>query len=211
MKPFVFKQADTRWPEGATLLHIYLTVPDQDHELRDLVTRANEALTDFPLTPVPLPRLHVTLDQITDCHASLIPQQERDELVSELTKQLSDFAPFEVQVGSLLAYHSGIIFDLGPDEPLNELRTAATRAFEAALGSHATTYDTGVLHLTESYTTAEVTLDHFHQIHRRVRRVRPSHAPLHIDSIKLVDVTANTEEKTITWNSIARIPLRAGG
>ncbi|MDO0938947.1 hypothetical protein QQY66_47235 [Streptomyces sp. DG2A-72] len=70
-------------------------------------TSANEALKDFPLTPVPLQWLHVTLDQITDCHAALIPQLERDELVGELTKQLADFAPFEVQVGSL-TYHSEV-------------------------------------------------------------------------------------------------------
>ncbi|MBT2419371.1 hypothetical protein J7F01_32885 [Streptomyces sp. ISL-22] len=92
MKPFTFKHADDRWPEGATLLHVYLAVSDQDRALIDLVTSANKALKDFPLTPVPLPWLHVTLDQITDCHAALIPQQERDELVSELTKQLADFA-----------------------------------------------------------------------------------------------------------------------
>ncbi|WP_406373810.1 hypothetical protein OH781_40320 [Streptomyces sp. NBC_01550] len=56
----------------------------------------------------------------------------------------------------------GLVFDLGPDEPLNELRTAATRAFEVVLGAAATTQETGVLHLTESYATAEVELDHYH-------------------------------------------------
>ncbi len=109
------------------------------------------------------------------------------------------------------ATYSGLIFDLGPDEPLNELRAAVTRAFELVRGPDATTYDTGVLHLTESYATAEVTLDHFHQIHRRVRRVRPSHAPLHIESITLVDVVANDTEKTITWEAVApAIPLGGG-
>ncbi|MCX4681539.1 hypothetical protein OG413_40785 [Streptomyces sp. NBC_01433] len=119
-------------------------------------------------------------------------------------------APFSVTVGSPLPYGTGLIFDLGPDEPLNALRTAATRAFEIVRGRDATTYDTGVLHLTESYATAEVTLEHFHQIHRRVRRVRPSHAPLHIDSIELVDVFADPQAKTITWDHVATIPLGAG-
>lgn len=98
----------------------------------------------------------------------------------------------------------GFIFDLGPDEPLNELRTAATRAFEVevVLGAAATTYETGVLHLTESYATAEIELDHYHQIHRRVRRVRPSHAPLRVDAVVLVDRVANDVEKTITWEAI---------
>ncbi|MGW3660358.1 hypothetical protein ACWD6R_34040 [Streptomyces sp. NPDC005151] len=96
----------------------------------------------------------------------------------------------------------GLSFDLGPDEPLNELRTAATRAFEVMLGAAATTYETGVLHLTESYATAEVELDHYHQIHRRVRRVRLSHAPRRVDAVALVDVMANDVEKTITWETI---------
>lgn len=55
--------------------------------------------------------------------------------------------------------------------------------------------------------TAEITLEHFHQIQRRVRRVRPSHAPLHIDSVHLVDVTADDTAKTITWDHVAAIPL----
>lgn len=59
--------------------------------------------------------------------------------------------------------------------------------------------------------TAEVTLDHFHQIHRRVRRVRPSHAPLRIESIELVDVVANDTEKTITWETVAPPILLGGG
>lgn len=54
---------------------------------------------------------------------------------------------------------------------------------------------------------AEVDLDHYHQIHRRVRRVRPSHAPLLIDAVALVDVVANDAEKTITWETLATIPL----
>ncbi|MGP4052616.1 hypothetical protein [Streptomyces sp. 2A115] len=55
--------------------------------------------------------------------------------------------------------------------------------------------------------TAEVSLDHFHQIHRRVRRVRPSHAPLRVDTIALVGVVANDAEKTIMWDTLATIPL----
>ncbi|MEV8529915.1 hypothetical protein AB0451_38485 [Streptomyces sp. NPDC052000] len=118
-------------------------------------------------------------------------------------------------VGSILPYATGLIFDLSPDEPLNALRTTVTRAFEAttvtrafeaARGRDATTYKTGVLRLAESYATQEVDLDDFH---RRVRRVRPSHAPLRIDTVELVDVVARLAEKTITWDSLARIPLGA--
>ncbi len=44
---------------------------------------------------------------------------------------------------------------------------------------------------------------------RILRRVRPSHAPLHINAVHLVDVTAQTGEqsKTVTWERLATIPL----
>jgi hypothetical protein len=44
---------------------------------------------------------------------------------------------------------------------------------------------------------------------RQLRRVRPSHAPLYISAVHLVDVTATTAErsKTITWTELATIPL----
>src|SRR5687768_384004 len=39
--------------------------------------------------------------------------------------------------------------------------------------------------------------------------MRPSHAPLYIDAVHLVDVTADKENKSITWDHLARIPLGA--
>lgn len=44
---------------------------------------------------------------------------------------------------------------------------------------------------------------------RLLRRVRPSHAPLHINTVHLVDVTAQTgsESKTVTWDHLATITL----
>jgi hypothetical protein len=94
----------------------------------------------------------------------------------------------------------GLIFDLGPEEPLNELRTAATRAFEVVLGAAATTYETGVLHLTESYATAEVELDHYPRSTDAYAESAP--ATRRVDAVALVDVVANDVEKTITWETI---------
>ncbi|MET9779331.1 2'-5' RNA ligase family protein [Streptomyces sp. NPDC006367] len=204
MKPFVFKHADARWPEGSTLLHVYLTVSDRDRALLDLVTSANEALKDFPLTPVPRQWLHVTLDQITDRHAALIPHHERDELVGELTKQLADFPPFEVQVGSILAYHSGVIADLHPDDQIAALHRAVREAIRTVRGDDAVRYPWGLQHLTISYAREEASSDDAQRI---LRRVRPSHAPLHVTEVQLVDVTADSTAKTITWEQLATIPL----
>lgn len=42
---------------------------------------------------------------------------------------------------------------------------------------------------------------------RLLRRVRPSHAPLHVNAVHLVDVTAGPQAKTITWEDVTRVPL----
>lgn len=214
MKPFTFRQGQDLWEAGKapSLLHAYVTVDLGRHpELAELISGVRAATKDDPLTHVGDRWFHITLYQLSRRPASAIAGEERQALAAELATQMKSLAPFTVTVGSPLPYGTGIIFDLGPDDPLNALRTAATRAFETVQGADATSYDTGVLHLTESYATAEVTLDHFHEIHRRVRRVRPSHAPLRIDAIELVDVTADAEEKTITWEPVAPpIPLTGG-
>lgn len=214
MKPFTFQQGTDHWKAESTpsLLHAYVTVDlERQPELSELIRGVREATKDDPLTHVGDEWFHITLYQLSQKPASEIAEGERQALVAALTEQMKTIAPFTITVGSPLPYASGLIFDLGPDEPLNELRAAATRAFELVRGPAATNYDTGVLHLTESYATAEVSLDHFHQIHRRVRRVRPSHAPLDIEFITLVDVVANDGEKSITWEAVApAIPLGPG-
>jgi len=209
MKPFVFKHAEGLWPAGATLLHVYIQVDsDRDHELAALVNSANEALKDFPVTPVELPWLHITLDQITDRHAALIPQSERDALVSELGKSLAGIAPFEVMVGSVLSYHSGVIADLSPDDQLADLHRIVRETIRAVRGEEAVLYPWSTQHLTIAYAHDEADSD---QAQRVLRRVRPSHAPLHVGAVHLVDVTADGRAKTITWEHLAAIPLGGRG
>ena len=207
MKPFVFKHADGPWEPGASLLHVYVPVSQCDRELTTLVTTANEALRDFPVTPVDLPWLHITLDQITDQPADRIPQAERDELVAALTQRLADIPPFEMMVGSLLAYVSGVIADLYPDESLTELHHVVRGAIRDIRGESAIQYPWGIEHLTISYAREEASSDDAQRI---LRRVRPSHAPLHIDAVHLVDVTADGEAKTIRWKDLAVVPLGGG-
>lgn len=165
------------------------------------------ATKDDPLTHVGDDWFHMTLYQLSVKAGHLVTQEEREALAAALQRRLQAVEPFSITVGSALSYSSGIVFDLGPDEPLNALRDTVTAAVEDALGAEATEYSTGVLHLTESYANAEADSD---QIQRRLGRVRPSHAPLHIDSVELVDVAADLDRKTITWKPIAKIPLGTG-
>lgn len=210
MKPFVFQHGQGPWPHGLTLLHAYVVADlSRNPELAALIAGVRAATEGDPLTHVEDDWFHITLYQLSEKPAAQITQPERQAIVDALEKHLREVESFSITVGSILPYPTGLIFDLSPDEPLNALRTTVTRAFEAARGSEATTYNTGVLHLSESYANQEVDIDHFHDIQRRLRRVRPSHAPLHVEAVELVDVTAGIDKKTITWESLARVPLES--
>ena len=203
MEPFVFKHGQGLWDAG-TLLHVYVVADlDRDREFAALVNGVRAATADDPLTHVGDEWLHVTLYQI-DRPATQIPQSQREALAEALRRHLAHVEPFTLTVGSALSTLSGIIFDLGPDEPINALQAAVAGAIEGVQGPTATSYATGVAHLTESYCHAPASSD---QIQRRVRRVRPSHAPLHVDAVHLVDVRADPQAKTITWDTLAEIRL----
>ncbi|MFD7861330.1 2'-5' RNA ligase family protein [Streptomyces sp. NPDC059783] len=208
MKPFVFQHAQNVWPEGETLLHVYIAPSDQDRELAALVERGRVALRGFPITCVEDRWLHITVDQITDRVGAAISPAERQTLVDELGKRLAGVEPFDILIGSLESYATGVIADVHPDEPLNELHTVIRAAIQAVRGPHATGYPTKVPHLTIGYAAEECDSD---QVQRKLRNeVRPGHAPMRVDAVHLVDVTADAQAKTITWDHVATIPLGAG-
>lgn len=208
MKPFVFQHAQDVWPEGETLLHVYLTPHDQDRELAALVARGRAILREFPITCVEDRWLHITVDQITDRVGAEIAPAERDALVAELGKRLADIEPFDIVIGSLESYATGVIADVHPDEPLNDLHTTVRAAIQTVRGPNATGYPTKVPHLTLGYAAEECDSD---QVQRKLRNgVRPGHAPMRVDAVHLVDVTADAQAKTITWDHVAMIPLGAG-
>ncbi|MFH8347307.1 2'-5' RNA ligase family protein [Streptomyces sp. NPDC018045] len=204
MKPFVFQHAQAAWPEGESLLHVYITPRDQDRELAALVNRGRAVLRDFPITCVEGDWLHDTLDQVTDLYAAFIPQHERAELDAALMDQLAHIEPFEVLVGPMLSYHSGVIADLHPDEQVARLHEVVRKTIRSVRGDDAVRHRWSSPHLTLAYAHGDAESD---QAQRLLRQVRPRHAPLHIDAVHLVDVTANSTAKTISWDHIATIPL----
>ncbi|WP_181810979.1 2'-5' RNA ligase family protein [Streptomyces ipomoeae] len=163
---------------------------------------------EFPITCVEDRWLHITVDQITDRVGAEITPPERDALVAELGKRLVDVEPFEIMIGSLESYATGGIADVHPDEPLNDLHTTVRAAIQAVRGPNATGYPTKVPHLTLGYAAEECDSD---QVQRKLRNgVRPGHAPMRVDAVHLVDVTADAQAKTITWEHVASIPLGGG-
>ncbi|MDX2546170.1 hypothetical protein ACOT81_27470 [Streptomyces sp. WI04-05B] len=112
-------------------------------------------------------------------------------------------APFTVMIRSVLSYASSAIADTHPDHRIADLHTAARNGTRATLGDDACQY-VGIQHLTTAYAYAEADSD---AAQRLLRRVRPSHAPLHINAVHLVDVAADPQAKTITWETVTRVPL----
>jgi hypothetical protein len=97
-----------------------------------------------------------------------------------------------------------VICDLSPDDGIADLHRRVRSVFRAVRGEVACQYEWGVQHLTIGYAHGEADSD---EAQRRLRRVRPSHAPLHIDEVHLVDVRADQEKRRITWERVARVPL----
>ncbi|MFD4258659.1 2'-5' RNA ligase family protein [Streptomyces sp. NPDC058534] len=101
-----------------------------------------------------------------------------------------------------------MIADVHPDEPLNDLHTTVRAAIQTVRGPNATGYPTKVPHLTLGYAAEECDSD---QVQRKLRNgVRPGHAPMRVDAVHLMDVTADAQAKTITWDHVATIPLGTG-
>ncbi|WP_172639076.1 2'-5' RNA ligase family protein [Streptomyces tailanensis] len=153
--------------------------------------------------------LHITVDQITDRVGAAIPPAERQALVGELGKRLAGVEAFDIVIGSLMSYATGVIADVHPDEPFDDLHTTVRAAIQAVRGADATGYPAKVPHLTLGYAADECDSD---QVQRKLRNdVRPGHAPMRVEAVHLVDVTADAQAKTITWDHVATIPLGAAG
>jgi hypothetical protein len=178
MKPFEFKQADTPWPAGTQLLHVYVTVdPDRDAQLIRLVDGGHTAVAGFPITAIAHRWLHLTIDQVSDRAAIEITQRQREDLVDELRARMARIAPFTVQVGSMLSYHSGVIADVSPDDELAALHHTVHDGIRAVRGEQAARYPYQPAHLSIAHAHAETDSDLVQQRLRRVRPSTPAHRP----------------------------------
>ncbi|MGW0392881.1 2'-5' RNA ligase family protein [Streptomyces sp. NPDC003042] len=153
--------------------------------------------------------LHIPLvDQITDRVGAENTPAERDALVAEVGKRLGDVEPFDIVIGSVESHATGVIADVHPAEPLNDLHTTVRAAIQTVRVPNATGYHTKVPHLTLGHAGEECDSD---QVQRKLRNgVRPGHAPMRVDAVHLVDVTEDAQAKTITWDHVATIPLGGG-
>ncbi|MFG2210489.1 tetratricopeptide repeat protein [Streptomyces sp. NPDC048638] len=206
----IFMHGTKEWPDDLKLLHIYALVDlGRNPRLARLVAAQRAATKEFPLSFVEDRWLHITLAQIVGQSAESLSAEHREALLSELAQQLREVDPVTVMVGSCESYRTGTIYDLSATEALVEVGRRVRKVVEEVFGPEAGAYDTGVLHLTHAYATDEADSD---QVQRRLRRVEPGHAPLRIEAVHVVNVRADNQLKTITWDEpLARIPLGAAG
>ncbi|BBH70438.1 hypothetical protein ACTI_71230 [Actinoplanes sp. OR16] len=205
MKPFELRHGTGEWPAGETLLHVY-AVPDlaENPELAKLTQGCREALAPYPLTPVGDPWLHITLMQITDQFGGRYSAADRAELAAALRADLAGFGGFELTIGSCLARHSGVTFDVHPDDDIVRLGAAVNESVGRVRGPAALKYHAGIPHMAVAYAHGEA--DNA-DVQRDLSRVRPSHAPMTVTAVQLVDVAGDPEAKTITWSLVDTIPL----
>ncbi|MCE0538199.1 2'-5' RNA ligase family protein [Kineosporia rhizophila] len=204
MKPFEFRPAQGPWSTGETWL-FFCAVPDlaRDTALAELFRGCREAMDGFPIAPVPDETLRVTLAQVGDAPAGQIDQAQRAALLQAVRSRLSTVEPFSITAGSPLAYATGALCDL-EDEPLQQLIGLIRSAVRELRGAEADTFHPGVTHLTLGYAHAEASTD---DLARRLRRVRPSHARMHIDAVHLLEVGTDPQARVFRLNPVGVVPL----
>nr|WP_205752342.1 hypothetical protein [Cryptosporangium phraense] len=129
-------------------------------------------------------------------------------LGASMHRHRADMAPSTLTAGFVLATASGVILDLDgdqPDEPWTELTDLVRTAFAEGLGADALSSAPSPPHLTLGYATG--TDDSGIMQPRLRRQVRPSHAPLTIHAVDLVDVTQDDKNSEYRWGTICRVFL----
>nr|WP_269328558.1 2'-5' RNA ligase family protein [Kineosporia babensis] len=158
-------------------------------------------MAGFPIATVPDHAMRITLAKVGDAPAAQVTADERTGLLKALGEQLKAVEPFQITAGSPLAYATGALCDL-EDEPLQALITVIRSAIRELRGPEADTFHPGVTHLTLGYAYDEASTD---ELARKLRRVRPSHAPLHVDAVHLLEVS--TKAGGFELASVGRAPL----
>lgn len=189
------------------MLHLYLLPDlDRDHELATLIAGCRDAFIQFAAIDRPIPDewLHVTVQAIHLAGAEPVSPQTRHELVSALTAAFATAPAFTTQVGSVLGYSTGVVADLHDDAPLEDLIDRARTAIAAVCGDEAIAADTRPAHLTLAYAHGEQDTD---PVARGLRRVRPSHAPMTVAAVHLVDVEQDPKGCVYRWTPVHTFPL----
>ncbi|SDS74029.1 2'-5' RNA ligase superfamily protein [Streptomyces sp. TLI_053] len=213
MERFVPKWQGQDWPAGgARALHVY-AVPDlaAHPELAELVGESHKAMAAFPIIPM-TSTLHCTVEMVADTTSDRITPAERSTLAEALHRHLAGTGPIRVTVGSPVATRAGAYLDCHPDDELVALRRRVRDAISETRGPGALLHDGGRPHLTLGYAFDTASSD---ALQTELRRISPSHAPLGIGGVELLDVLWHPRPGPdgrpaweLSWEPVATVPLR---
>ncbi|MDI1462701.1 hypothetical protein QEZ54_17135 [Catellatospora sp. KI3] len=211
MKRFLTRKRT--WAEGFTLLHVYL-VPDLDHDrdLARLVDDCGRLLSGYDFVkPVPAPWLHCTVAPVMGVPGAAVDAATRAEFAIALRGALNGVPAFTLTAGSPLAGSTTVSLDLDgdlPGQPLHTVYTLTRKVIGELFGPTALAYEAMPGHLTLAYATGAGDSGEVQSTLRT--RVRPSHAPMTVREVHLVDVRQHRGDPVYySWTVLDRIPLRA--
>ncbi|MBV1852770.1 hypothetical protein [Catellatospora tritici] len=211
MKRFLTRKRT--WPDGFSLLHVYL-LPDLDHDLdlARLVDDCGQVLSAYDfIKPVPTPWLHATVAPVMGVPAATVDAATRAEFAARLRVALGGLPAFTLSAGSPLAGSTTVGLDLDgdlPGQPLHTVYTLTRKVIGELFGPGALAYDAMPGHVTLAYATGSGDSGEVQSTLRT--RVRPSHAPMTVRQVHLVDVTQHRGDLVYySWRVLDRIPLLA--
>ncbi|MFJ2812155.1 hypothetical protein [Streptomyces sp. NPDC087294] len=212
MKPFepVFQRRP--WVSGSSALSLYvLPSPAVDTELFNLVAACRAVLEEYPVWCLPDDLIHITIEISSWATSEHISTMQRTRLVSALTARLAGLDPFTVLCGSPVANRSGALLDTHPDQGLTALQNLSRAALWEVHDSPAIAHEGGRGHAALGYAYGCADSD---PLQSALRRISPSHAPLTVSSLHLLDVSWTAHPRPdggvrweMDWDPVAVIPL----
>jgi len=204
----IFQFGTDPWPDGVALLQLYapvdLSLP-ANHQLAELISRWRDAVADDPINFVDDDDLHITLECVTDRIAAEIPAGERAALGESISRALKGVPVYDGWAGSCYCYRSGPLVDVSPAAPLTtEIHQRLRGAVQAVRGADSTGFPVSKAHISLGYGTTDTDTD---PISKKLRPIDPSHAPLYIPEIQLVEVSIDQAAGKLTWETVQKFRL----
>lgn len=145
---------------------------------------------------------------IADTPTGAIGDAEREDLIRALRKELAAVAPFDTEVGPPIGNIAGAVLDIWPENDAVALQDRVRSAIRTTRGNGAPLHNGGRLHMSLGYAYDTGDSD---ALNSRLRGITPRRAPLHVDTVHLLNVRYNIAEDTggwrMTWEPLAEIPL----
>ncbi|MFJ8637380.1 hypothetical protein [Streptomyces sp. NPDC093568] len=214
MKQFVPTFRGQDWKSATGALHLYVRPEPADQEFYDLAAACREVLGDYPIWCVPDDLVHITVEMDAAAPSSDISTDERTRLITALKDRLTHIEPFTLWCGSPLANRTGAILDTYPDQGLVALRNLVRSALWEVHDTSAIAHEGGRGKASLGYAYDSADSD---PLQSALRRISPSHAPLTVSSLHLLDVRWTAQPRAdgglrweMDWDPVAALPLGTG-